>query len=69
MILFEIKSFCSDIVMCDLVHDMRAIYGLSKLHSASGTLFGIISGTRGNENCNFQEKLIFQKRFPDAVRS
>ena len=55
--------------MCDLVHDMRAIHGLCKLHSASVTLFGIISETRANANCNFEEKHIFQKRFPDDVSS
>ena len=24
--MFEIKSFCFDVVMCDLLHDVRAIY-------------------------------------------
>ena len=55
--------------MCDLVHDMRAIHGLCLLHSASGTLFGIISEARATVHCSFQEKLRFQKRFPDAVGS
>ena len=26
--MFEIKSFCFDVVMCDLVHGVRAIHGL-----------------------------------------
>ena len=54
--------------MCELVHDMRTIHGLCELHLASGTLCGIISDARSTANCSFQEKLIFQKRFPDAVR-
>ena len=28
LILFEIKSFCFDVVMCELVHDMRTKHGL-----------------------------------------
>ena len=48
---------------------MGTIDGLSLLHSASGTLYGIkISDARSTAICGFQEKLIFQKRFPDAVR-
>ena len=27
--MFEIRSFCFDVVMCDLVHDVRAIHGVS----------------------------------------
>ena len=26
--MFEIKSFCFDVVMCDLAHNVRAIHGL-----------------------------------------
>ena len=25
--MFELKLFCFDVVMCDLVHDVRAIHG------------------------------------------
>ena len=30
--MFEIKSFCFDVVMCDLVHDVRATHGLCYQH-------------------------------------
>ena len=67
--IFEIKSYCFDVVICDLLHDVRVIHGLCMLTATSGTIFGIISDARSTANCSFPEKLIFQKRFPDAVRN
>ena len=52
--MFEIKSFCFDVVMCDQVHDVRAIHGLCELLPASGTLFGITSDARAITNCSLE---------------
>ena len=51
--MFEIKSFCFDVVMCDLLHDVRAYHGLYLLLPASGALFGVMSDARATANCSF----------------
>ena len=49
--MFEIKTLCFSVVMCDLVHDVRAIHGLCQLLPASGTnSFWNLSDARATEN-------------------
>ena len=45
--MFEIKSVCFDVVMCNIVHDVRDIHGLP----ASETR--IMSDARATGNCSF----------------
>ena len=37
--IFEIINFCFVVYICDLVHDVDAIFHLPKLLTASGNLF------------------------------
>ena len=62
--MFEIKSFCFDVVMCDIVPDVRAIHELCLLLPAPGILFGIMSDARATASCCFPAKnSYFRKDF------
>ena len=60
--IFEIIIFCFFVAICDLVQDVKTIFHLSYVITASENLFlKIIVVSRAS--------LIFQKRFPDAVNT
>ena len=52
--IFEITFFCFVVSIFDLVHDAKTLFHFPQLLT---------------ENCSFRTSLIFQKRFPDVVRS
>ena len=51
--IFEIVIFCFVVAICDLVHDVGAIFHLSYVLTASGNLFRNMNDARETANCSF----------------